>query len=71
MVKRIETRESQTAEMTCLTRTLSFYEKNELLKSDDYIAPKIVPPAKLRLVKMLRPLVMKMVAYAGHQGRYP
>lgn len=43
MNKRIETKVSITAQGTCLTRALSYYEKDSHYKSDDYIAPMLVP----------------------------
>ncbi len=41
--RRIESKTSRTAEMICLSRAASFYEREPHYKSDDYIAPKIVP----------------------------
>ena len=41
---RIETKVSITAQGTCLTRTVSYYEKDSNYKSDDYIAPIMVHP---------------------------
>ncbi|MBP2637041.1 MAG: methyltransferase [Firmicutes bacterium] len=43
MSKRIETKVSITAQGTCLTRAVSYYEKDPNYKSDDYIAPMLVP----------------------------
>jgi methyltransferase (TIGR00027 family) len=44
MSKRIETKVSITALGTCLTRAVSYYEKDPNYKSDDYIAPRLIPP---------------------------
>lgn len=44
MNNRIETKVSVTAQGTCLTRAVSYYEKDFNYKSDDYIAPMIVHP---------------------------
>jgi methyltransferase (TIGR00027 family) len=43
MAKRIEKKVSRTASITCLSRALSYFERNKLYKSNDYIAPKILP----------------------------
>ncbi|NHJ40168.1 MAG: SAM-dependent methyltransferase [Asgard group archaeon] len=43
MNKRIETTTSRTAEMTCVSRAASYYEKTEFFRSNDYIATKFVP----------------------------
>jgi methyltransferase (TIGR00027 family) len=41
--KRIETATSRTAEWTCLSRAVSSFETNSCYKSDDFIAPSILP----------------------------
>jgi methyltransferase (TIGR00027 family) len=41
--RRIQTKTSRTAEMKCLERAISYYEKDGPLKSNDYIAPMILP----------------------------
>ena len=41
--RRIESKSSRTAEFTCMYRAASFFEKNELYKSCDYIAPRLLP----------------------------
>lgn len=38
MLRRIESKTSRTAEFTCLTRCLSYLEKREQYKSDDYVS---------------------------------
>ena len=43
MEKRIRAKTSRTAEIKCLERALSYYEKNKLYRSDDYVAPVIMP----------------------------
>ena len=43
MTKRIETKVSKTAEGTCWARAISYYEKSGCRKSDDYIAPLLIP----------------------------
>ena len=50
--KRIEYRTSKTAEMTCVTRAASFFEKNSCYKSEDYIAPKLLPSFMLPFIRM-------------------
>ena len=43
MSKRIESQVSRTAQMTLNMRAWSYYEKNKYYKSNDYIAPLIIP----------------------------
>jgi methyltransferase (TIGR00027 family) len=43
MSRRIETTTSRTAEMTCLSRAASYMETNACYKSDDSIAPLLLP----------------------------
>jgi methyltransferase (TIGR00027 family) len=50
--KRIENKTSRTAEFTVLTRASSFYEKKPQYKSNDYIAPILVPKFILPLIKI-------------------
>ena len=50
--KRIDTKTSRTAEMTCLTRASSYYSKTDQYKSADYIAPKLLPGFILPVVKL-------------------
>lgn len=50
--KRIETKSSRTAEMTCVSRAASYFEKNKCYKSNDYIAPKLLPGFMIPFVKM-------------------
>jgi methyltransferase (TIGR00027 family) len=51
MKRRIETKVSQTAEIMCVCRMISYYEDNPLLKSGDYVAAQIIPPLKRRILK--------------------
>lgn len=49
--KRIDNKTSRTAEMTCVTRAASYFEKNIYYKSNDYFAPKLVPSFLSLLLK--------------------
>lgn len=49
--KRIENKTSRTAEFTCMIRAASFYEKRPPYKSNDYIAPKILPKFMVPIAK--------------------
>ncbi|MGZ7048260.1 MAG: class I SAM-dependent methyltransferase [Methanobacterium sp.] len=50
--KRIESKTSRTAEFTCMIRAASFYEKMPQYKSNDYIAPILVPKFFLPIIKI-------------------
>ena len=50
--KRIESKTSRTAEYTCMTRAASFYEKRPQYKSNDYIAPKLLPKLFIPVIKI-------------------
>jgi methyltransferase (TIGR00027 family) len=50
-VRRIESKSSRTAGFTCMYRAASYLEKNELYKSEDYIAPRLLPGLIKFLVK--------------------
>ena len=50
--KRIEREISRTAEFTCMVRAMSFYEKKHQFRSDDYIAPVLVPKFFLLLIRI-------------------
>lgn len=50
--KRIESKTSRTAEFTCMIRAASFYEKRPQFKSNDYIAPLLVPKFFLPVIKI-------------------
>lgn len=42
--RRIETKTSRTAELTCIARAVSYFETREQYKSNDWVAPHLVPP---------------------------
>ncbi|NHK30331.1 MAG: SAM-dependent methyltransferase [Asgard group archaeon] len=67
MERRIETTTSRTAEMTCVSRAASYYEKNKQYKSNDYIATKLVPRfIKLLLsIRFVRNLLLRKIAPKG------
>lgn len=67
MPKRIESKTSRTAEMTCLSRAASFLENEGLYKSDDHIAPLLLPDAFRMLFKvgLLRKAFMALFAPKG------
>lgn len=50
--KRIESKTSRTAEYTCMTRAASFYEKTPQYKSNDNIAPKLLPKFFIPVIKI-------------------
>ena len=50
--KRIESKTSRTAEFTCMTRAASFYEKRSMYKSNDYIAPKLLPKFMVQFIQI-------------------
>jgi methyltransferase (TIGR00027 family) len=50
--RRIETKTSQTAKWTCTTRAVSFNETNACYKSNDYIAPLLIPSPINSLIKL-------------------
>ena len=67
MKRRIESTTSRTAEMTCLSRACSAFETNRYYKSDDRIAPLLLP-GKLRPllhVSLARKLFTKVAAPKG------
>lgn len=49
--RRIEKKSSRTAGFNCMYRAASYMTENELYKSDDYIAPKLLPKFLYFLVK--------------------
>lgn len=51
-VRRIESKTSRTAEFNCMFRAASYYEKVPQYKSDDYIAPKLLPKFFMPVVKI-------------------
>lgn len=50
-VRRIDSKSSRTAGFICMYRAASYLEKNELYKSEDYIAPRLLPGLLKFLVK--------------------
>jgi len=65
--KRIENKTSRTAEMTCVTRAASYYEKNSCYKSDDYIAPRLVPGivSQMIKIKLIRSIFARKISPVG------
>ncbi len=65
--QRIKHKTSRTAEMTCVSRAASFYEKNPLLQSADYLAPKLLPKWVYFLIKnrFLRKILLRLFAPHG------
>ena len=54
-IRRINSKSSRTADYTCMYRAASYLEKNELYKSEDYMAPRLLRglikfPVKHRLI---------------------
>jgi methyltransferase (TIGR00027 family) len=67
--RRIESTASRTADMTCGCRAMSFYERNPLYKSSDWVAPKLLPGKMQPLVKIgLTRMILRKVM--GPQGVY-
>ena len=52
MSRRIETRTSRTAEMTCLARAISYYERDAMFHSGDWVAPRLLPETLQRLAPL-------------------
>jgi len=67
MERRVEHKTSRTAEMTCLSRAASFYEKDPLYKSNDFIAPILLPKSMKPIVRFAptRSLFMNKIAPKG------
>ncbi|MFH2012879.1 MAG: SAM-dependent methyltransferase [Pseudomonadota bacterium] len=67
MKRRIEATTSRTAEMTCLSRACSALETNSYYKSDDYIAPLLLPSflKPFLYVSLARKLFSKVLAPKG------
>lgn len=42
-IRRVDSKSSRTAGFTCIYRAASYLEKNELYKSEDYVAPRLLP----------------------------
>lgn len=67
MKRRIESTTSRTAEMTCLSRACSALETNPFYKSDDHIAPLLLPTGlkPFLYISLVRRLFTKMAAPKG------
>lgn len=67
MENRIDKKTSRTAAMTCSIRAASFYEKDPCLKSDDWVAPRILPRFMQPLVRsgFIRRVFMTIFAPKG------
>jgi methyltransferase (TIGR00027 family) len=67
MDRRIETKTSRTAEMTCLSRAASYWETDRHYKSDDSIAPLLLPTyiKPLLRVPLTRNILLRMIAPKG------
>jgi len=65
--RRIESDISQTAQMTCLSRAVSFFETNSWYKSDDYISVRLLPNHIRCLIRFssFRHLIGKKMAPKG------
>jgi methyltransferase (TIGR00027 family) len=67
--RRIETRASRTADMTCGCRAISYMESDPLHRSGDWIAPKLLPRKLQVLIKI--PFMRRLLArLLGPQGMY-
>ncbi|MBN1820206.1 MAG: SAM-dependent methyltransferase [Prolixibacteraceae bacterium] len=66
-IRRIENKTSRTAEMTCVTRAASYFEKNKFYKSDDYIAPRLVPgiASQMMQINFIRRIFTKKISPKG------
>ncbi len=65
--RRIEKKSSRTAAFTCVCRASSFYEKIPYYKSNDYIAPRLLPRFFHPLIKSkrIRSLLLKKIGPKG------
>lgn len=65
--RRVETATSRTAQMTCLSRACSFLERNPHYRSEDHIAPLLLPGGLRPLLhfSLIRKLFTKMAAPKG------
>jgi methyltransferase (TIGR00027 family) len=69
MTKRIESKTSRTAEMTCFSRAASYLEDSEQYKSDDYISLVMVPSFIKPLIKW--PIIRRrFLKWFGSEGIY-
>jgi len=67
MDRRVEHKTSRTAEMTCLSRAASYFEIDPLYKSDDFVAPILLPKSMVPIVKftLTRSFFMNRLAPKG------
>ncbi|MBN2352430.1 MAG: SAM-dependent methyltransferase [Spirochaetales bacterium] len=67
MENRINEATSMTAAMTCSIRAASFYEKDSCLKSDDFVAPLLLPRIMQPMVRsgLIRRTFMRFLAPKG------
>jgi methyltransferase (TIGR00027 family) len=67
MKRRIESTTSRTAEMTCLSRACSTFETNYYYKSNDYIAPLLLPGGlkPLLRISLIRKFFTRFIAPQG------
>jgi methyltransferase (TIGR00027 family) len=67
--RRIESGASRTADMTCGCRAISYMESNPLYKSDDWVAPRLLPRLMQFLVRI--PITRRLLSRVlGPQGIY-
>jgi methyltransferase (TIGR00027 family) len=67
--RRIEKMQSRTAEMTCGCRAASWLEKRSAFKSDDWVAPLLLPRA-MQVLFTIRPLRRLLTRVIGPEGVY-
>lgn len=68
MKRRIDSKVSQTAQMTCLSRAVSFYEETAFYKSGDNFAPMLIPALIDFLIK--KPIFRKFYQRHAPPGIY-
>jgi len=68
-VRRIETKASKTADITCACRAISSLEKDLLLKSDDWVAPLLLP-RKFQWILKSEFLRARFAQICGPKGMY-
>ncbi len=67
MKRRIESDTSRTAQMTCISRAISFLETNSWYKSDDYISVRLLPNLMRFLIRFtsFRRLISRKITPKG------
>jgi len=65
--RRIESDTSRTAQMTCMSRAISFFETNSWYKSDDYVSVRLLPNLMRFLIRFasFRGLISRKIAPKG------